>query len=65
MTFKEMNKGNEVEKILLQSRSNGMRDDLFKVEERYALGKIEDDEVYRRIKAKYPTDINGIETELK
>jgi hypothetical protein len=60
-----MNKDKEVEKILLQTRFNELREDLYKVEERNALGKIDDDEVCKRMRTKFQTDINGIHTELK
>ena len=65
LTFKALNKDSEVTKILLRTKLHEAQDNLFKVQERYALGKIEDDEVYKRITAKFNEEISHINNELK
>lgn len=37
---------------------------LNKLEERYALGEVEDKKVYKRLKARFWEEINGINTEI-
>jgi site-specific DNA recombinase len=65
MTFKEMTKDKEVEKIRLQSRLKECKEAMYKVEERFALGVIDDGDLYKRIKNKFLIEIEGIETELQ
>ncbi|MBN8852880.1 MAG: recombinase family protein [Sphingobacteriales bacterium] len=65
LTFKSMNKDNEVSKILLKTKLNEAEENLYKVEERYALGKIEDETVYCRIRGKFQDEIGGINAELR
>ncbi|MES2398099.1 MAG: recombinase family protein [Bacteroidota bacterium] len=64
MTFKEMNKDNEVSKILINANLNEVKEKLNKLEERYALGEVEDKEVYKRLKVRFWDEINAITGEL-
>lgn len=65
LTFKEMNKDNEVSKILMATTLNEIKEKLNVLEERYALGEIEDKEVYKRLKARFWNDINGVNDEIR
>lgn len=64
MTFKHMNKDNEVSKILMTTNLNEVRDKLSKLEERYALGEVEDKDVYKRLKTRFWDEMNAINNEI-
>jgi site-specific DNA recombinase len=64
MTFKEMNKDNDVSKILMTTTLNEVKEKLNTLEERYAMGEFEDKEVYERLKTRFRNEINGINNEI-
>lgn len=65
MTFKTMNEGADKDRVRLTRQLREWEEKLFKVEERNALGEIEDKAVYQRLKGSFQSEIVNIERELK
>ncbi|MDB5223931.1 MAG: putative bacteriophage resolvase/recombinase [Chitinophagaceae bacterium] len=60
-TFSSMNQGSEKEKLSLENKLKEVGQKIDKVEERFALGEIDDKEVYNKIRSKFLEDYNQIE----
>lgn len=61
-TFSSMNEGSEKEKQLLESKLKEVKQKIETVEERFALGVIDDKEVYNKIRSKFLVDFNHVES---